>query len=170
MAISRHLSQVRIKDNPREDRMFAVAIRDAKDLFLWIRIRRAPLGDIYYAFPTGRSGREWKKWNPHGSHHKTGHSHHKSFGQKIFPQHRQKPNSEFKGIENLLARPIARNEPRAFGVICDPTEFTSIFEVPVTMLSDEKYKTYIVIDLCEAGGQPILAGARRQNRWAANIR
>jgi len=67
-------------------RMFAVAVRDGGDLFLWISIRRATLGDIYYAFPTGRSGRDWQKWNPHGSHHKDGRSHHKSFKKKYSPR------------------------------------------------------------------------------------
>jgi hypothetical protein len=49
------------------EQMFAVAVRDGNDLFLWIRLRRAASGDLYYMFPTGRSGPEWKKWNPHGS-------------------------------------------------------------------------------------------------------
>jgi hypothetical protein len=30
------------------ERFFAVAIRDGQDLFLWFRVRRASLGDIYY--------------------------------------------------------------------------------------------------------------------------
>jgi hypothetical protein len=76
---------------PRDERMFAVAVRDAEDLFLWIRIRRSPRGDIYYIFPTGRSGPEWEKWDPHGSYHEDGRSHHKSFDQKLFPQQGQKP-------------------------------------------------------------------------------
>src|SRR5262249_6812321 len=31
--------------------------------------RRSRLGDIYYSLTTGRSGPEWKKWDPHGSYH-----------------------------------------------------------------------------------------------------
>jgi hypothetical protein len=32
------------------ERMFAVAVLDEQDLFLWIRIWRARLGDIYPVF------------------------------------------------------------------------------------------------------------------------
>jgi hypothetical protein len=141
---------------PCDERMFAVAIRDAEGLFLWVRIRRSLLGDIYYMFPTGRSGREWKKWNPHGSQHKDGRSHHKSFDRKMFAQQGQKPDSHFKGTENLIARPIARNEPRAFGVICEPAEFAEVMQVPATILSNETYKTYTSIDLTEPG-RPVTA-------------
>ena len=45
------------KKKPAE-RMFAVAIRDGDDLFLWIRLRRSKSGDIYYMFPTGW----WQQW------------------------------------------------------------------------------------------------------------
>jgi hypothetical protein len=71
------------------DRMFAVAVRDGKDLFLWIRIRRAAAGDIYYMFPSGREGDDWKKYNPHGSLHKDGQLHHKGFNKKLSHKHSQ---------------------------------------------------------------------------------
>src|ERR1700680_4932007 len=96
------------------DKMLAVAVRDGADLFLWIRLRRAASG-IYYMIPTGRDDPEWKKWDPHGSQHKDGRFHHKSFGQKIFPVERQKPDSNFKGTAQLITRPISSDEPRAFG-------------------------------------------------------
>ena len=48
------------------ERVFAVAVRDGQDLFLWFRVKRARLGDIYYMIPTGGSGPDWKKWDPHG--------------------------------------------------------------------------------------------------------
>jgi hypothetical protein len=140
----------------RIESMFAVAIRDGKDLFLWFRIRRAIQGDIYYMIPTGRSGAEWKKWNPHGSQHKDGRYHNKSFGQKIFPRQRQKPDSKFKGTETMVIRPTAAHEPRAFGVTCDPAEFLDVMEVPASLLSAETYKTHISIDLTEPGSQPII--------------
>jgi hypothetical protein len=82
----------------------------------------------------GRSGPEWEKWDPHGSYHEDGRSHHKSFDQKLFPQQRQKPDPQFKPTEILIARPLARNEPRAFGEISDPTKFMEIMEVPATIL------------------------------------
>ena len=95
------------------ERMFAVAVRDRNDLFLWTRLRRAAGTDIYYVLPTGREHNpKWKKWNPHGSWHKDGRVHHKSFNKKIFPAERQKPNAEFMGTYNLITRGIASDEPR----------------------------------------------------------
>jgi len=138
------------------DRMFAVAIRDGKDLFLWLRIRRAKLGDIYYAIPTGRPEGEWKRWNPHGSHHKDGRSHHKSFNEKIIAERRQKPDSDFRGTEHLITRPIASDEPRAFGESCDPAKFSDLMELPISMISSKKYETNIAVDLTEPHGEPII--------------
>lgn len=136
------------------ERMFAVAIRDGKDLFLWIRIRRAVGGDVYYMLPTGRQEPGWKKWNPHGSLHKDGHFHHKSFNKKIFSKKGEKPDSNFKGPVNMITRPIALDEPRAFGVICAPTEFSEVMEVPVSILSPKKYETCVSVDLTEPDGPP----------------
>jgi hypothetical protein len=128
--------------------MFAVAVRDGADLFLWIRIRRAASG-IYYVFATGREEEsEWKNWNPHGSYHKNGRFHHKSFDQKPLPQEQhQKPDASFQGTKQMVTRPISSEEPRLVGVICDPTKFDEVMEVPVSMISPKKY---------EPGGQPII--------------
>jgi hypothetical protein len=136
--------------------MFAVAVRDGNDLLLWIRIKRAKAGDIYFMFPTGRKGLVWKRWDPHGSLHKDGNFHHKSFDRKIFPRRRQKPDSYFKGTEQLVTRPIASDEPRAFNVPCDPAKFLDVMEVPVGLLSSKKYETNVSIDVTEPGGQPII--------------
>jgi hypothetical protein len=149
----------------RMDRMFAVAIRDGKDLFLWLRLRRAKLGDIYYAIPTGRSEPERKKWDPHGSHHRDGRTHHKSFDQKTFQQQRQKPDSDFHGTEQLITRPISSDEPRAFGVICDPSKFSEVMEVPISMISSKKYETSIAVDLTEPNGEPIITPGGKILAW-----
>jgi hypothetical protein len=114
------------------DRMFAVAVRDGDELFLWIRLRRAAGTDIYYVVPTGREDeRDWKKWNPHGS---------------------------WQGTYNLITRGLASDEPRAFGVLCDPTKFSEIMEVPVEILSPKHYETYTSVDVSEPGLQPMLMG------------
>jgi hypothetical protein len=136
------------------ERMFAVAVRDGKDLFLWIRIRRSAKRELFYMIPTGRDDDDWKEWNPHGSLHKDGSFHHKSFDQKIFPKKVQKPDPSFKGSLNMITRPIASHEPRAFGVTCDPAKFSEVMEVPVSMLSPKKYETQVSIDVTEPGGPP----------------
>jgi hypothetical protein len=142
------------------ERMFAVAVRDGNDLFLWMRLRRAARNDIYYVLPTGREDDpEWKKWNPHGSWHRDGRLHHKSFNMRMSPAEvRQEPNSELKGTHNLVTRGIASDEPRAFGVTCDPTKFSDVMEIPVGILSPKRYETYTSIDVTEPGMQPRLMG------------
>jgi hypothetical protein len=149
------------KKGSTTERMFAVAVRDGDDLFLWIRIRRSKTGEIFYTFPTGRTDSEWRRWDPHGSLHKDGRFHHKSFNKKIMPSKRQKPDANFKGTEQLVTRPIASDEPRAFNVPCDPTQFSEVMEVPVGQLSSKRYETNVAIDVTEPGGQPIITpGAR----------
>jgi hypothetical protein len=141
------------------ERMFAVAVRDRDDLFLWLRLRRAAGTDIYYVVPTGREqDPKWEKWNPHGSWHKDGRVHHKSFNKKFLPAERQKPNAEFKGTYNLITRGIASDEPRLFGVPCDPTKFSEIIEIPVGILSPKHYETHMSVDVSEPGLQPSLMG------------
>jgi len=136
------------------ERTIGVAVRDGDELFLWIRLRRSIRSEIFYAFPTGRGQLENKKWNPHGSLHKDGRLHHKSFDRKLFRQKYQPPDANFKGSINLISRATASDEPRAFGIICDPAKFSDVMEVEVSKLSSNKYETYISVDLTEPGGPP----------------
>jgi hypothetical protein len=146
------------------DRLFGIAVSDAGDLFLWMRLKRAASGDIYYVLPTGREDDpEWKKWNPHGSWHRDGHLHHKSFDKKLLPaEPRQKPNDEFKGTDQLIMRGLASDEPRAFGVTCDPAKFSEVIEIPVGIPSPKHYETYTSIDVNEPGLQPLLMGGKEE--------
>jgi hypothetical protein len=147
------------------ERMFAVAVRDQNDLFLWTRLRRAAGTDIYYVLPTGREhDPKWKTWDPHGSWHKDGHVHHKSFNKKFFPTKRQKPNAEFKGTYNLITRGIASGEARSFGVRCDQTKFSEVMEIPANILSPKypDYETHMSVDVSEPGLQPLLMGGREK--------
>jgi len=105
-----------------------------------------------------RRGARLEKWNPHGSYH-NGRFHHKSFDQKILPQEQHqkpKPDSSFQGTKQMVTRPISSDEPRLVGVICDPTKFDEVMEVPVSMLSSKKYETNIAVDVTEPGGEPII--------------
>ena len=138
----------------RYDIRFAVAVRDREDLFLWLRLRRAPAGDIYYMIPTARPGPEWKRWNPHGSLHKDGVFHHKSFNRKFDPaQIIQKPDASWKGTKNLVTRPTPARDPRAFGEICVPAEFSEIMEIPVELLNP---RTCVSVDVTDAKRVPTL--------------
>src|SRR6266487_6479657 len=66
--------------------------------------------------------------------------------------------NEFKGTYNLITRGIASDEPRTFGVPCDPTEFSEIMEIPVGILSPKHYETHMSIDVSEPDLQPLLMG------------
>jgi len=145
------------------ERMFAIAVRDSDDLFLWMRLKRAARTDIYYVLPTGREDDpDWKKWDPHGSWHKDGQVHHKSFDRKFHAEKRQKPDSQFKRTRQLILRGIALDEPRAFGVRCDPRKFSEVLTIPVGILSAKRYETYASIDVSEPGLKPILMGGQEE--------
>ncbi len=75
----------------------------------------------------------------------------------MLPQEQhQKPDSNFQGTKQMVTRPISSDEPRLVGVICDPTKFDEVMEVPVSMLSSKKYETNIAVDVTEPGGQAII--------------
>jgi hypothetical protein len=136
-------------------RMFAVAIRDGEDLFLWIRIRRAKDGDVYCMLATAR---EWKKWNPHGSHHESGESHYKSFGKIRRSSRRQKPDANFRGTEDFLTTDIRCDTVREVGRICNPKEFLEVMEVPATLISPKNPReTCVSVQLTEPDGKADIA-------------
>ena len=134
------------------ERNYAVAVSDGSDLFLWIRLRRASGGDIYYIFPHGRAGREEKSWNPHGSLHRDGNLHHKAYACRMGKRGVQMPDASFQGSLHFIQRPTASSEPRGFGVVCDPSDFDEVMEISINALSEKRYGTSIYIDLTDAGG------------------
>lgn len=69
------------------------------------------------------------------------------------PKEHQKPDTNFEGAINLVVRPIAADEPRAFNVGCDPREFSEVMEVPVRLLSRKRYETNVAIDVTAPGGK-----------------
>jgi hypothetical protein len=71
---------------------------------------------------------------------------------------RPSPDAEFKGTHNLITRGISSDEPRLFGVPCDPTKFSEIMAIPVGILSPKHYETHMSVDLSEPGPQPLLMG------------
>ncbi len=145
--------------------MYAVAIRDDQ-LYLYIRIRRTPKGEIFLVYPTGRSKELNREWNPHTSHHASGRVHQKAFGHEYMAHDGQKPDSKFTGVKNLVTRPIAASEPKAFGIICNPTEFADVFEIPVADISPAKNRTNIAVDVTEPGGTPVTTpGSRIIRNW-----
>lgn len=62
----------------------------------------------------------------------------------------------------MIMRGIASDEPRAFGVTCDPTKFSEVVEIPVGILSPKHYETYTSIDVGEPGLQPLLMAGEEE--------
>jgi hypothetical protein len=138
-----------------EDRMFAITILEEERLRLWLRIRRAASGDIYYLLPNQRAEADWKKWNPHGSWHRSGAYHHKSFNHKSMAQQRQKPDWDFAGTENFITLGIASDEIAFLGT-CERSDFAATMEIPSTLLGKRKYETLLSIDLAGGEADPII--------------
>lgn len=132
-------------------RCFAVAVRDGSDLFLFLSVCRTPSGDVYVNFP-----RDCKPdWKPHSSYHASGQHHQKSFGHKAIVRKGPKPDSTFSGAQNVVTTGIAADEPRAIHSPCPAGDFEGVFEIPISDLSRDKYRTMISVDITEPDGQPI---------------
>ncbi len=135
-----------------QKRMYAVAVRDGGDLLLCLSICRAPQGDVYVNIPRDHD----PAWKPHSSYHASGQHHQKSYNQKTHLDHRQRPDGNFTGTHTVVTMPIASNEPRAVGVLCQPADFQDVIEVAASDVRPEKYRTYISVDLTDTVSQPIL--------------
>jgi len=132
-------------------RCFAVAVRDCFDLFLFLTVCRAQKGDVYVNFP-----RENKRgWKPHSSYHASGQHHQKSYGHKILVRKGEKPDLTFTGTQNVVTTGIAADEPRAINSPCQAADFEGVFEIPISDLSTETYRTMISVGITEPNGQPI---------------
>jgi hypothetical protein len=145
-----------------QKRMYAIAVRDGNELFLFLSICRAPQGDVYVNFPRDHK----PNWKPHSSYHASGQHHQKSFGQKTIERHRQKPDANFRSTENVVTTGIASDEPRAINVPCQTSDFQEVFEIPVSELRPERYRTMISVDITEAGGKSIVTPGARVVRQA----
>jgi hypothetical protein len=131
-------------------RCFAVAVRDGSDLFLFLSVCRAQSGDVYVNFP-----RDYKpNWKPHSSYHASGQHHQKSYGHKVLVRKGQKPGSTFSGTQNVVTSGIAADEPRAIHCPCQAAGFEGVFEIPISDLSTDMYRTMISVDISEPNGQP----------------
>jgi hypothetical protein len=139
-----------------QERMFAVAIRDGQDLFLWLRIRRSKRGEVFCMLPTGSEDK--LKWNRHLSYHKNGNVHYKSLGKKRFSLTGQKPDADIRGTTPPFAWDIRSDSLQDFGVICNPKEFCDVMEVPAALISPANPRdTFVSVQLTESDGQADIA-------------
>jgi hypothetical protein len=149
--------------NAPADRMYGLAVRD-EQLYLILRIRRNAHGEIFYMFP--RAGE--KAWDPHGSYHRDGRYHHKSFDHKMTFKQGPKPDANFIGTINFVATSIESGDPQTINVACQAEDFSQVLEIPIAEISEDRdIQTSITIDISEPGGKPnIVPGSRIIQSWA----
>jgi hypothetical protein len=145
----------------KQSHMYAVAVRDGDELFLFCRIRRAVTGDIYVTIP-----RSVPDWSPHVSYHASGQYHVKSYDHPYHVSHWQRPDANFQTTRNMSTMGIAASEPRITNAPCKVEDYTEVFEIPIRDLRPEMHRTMLSVDLTEPSGQPIITPGARILRQA----
>ena len=140
---------------------YAIAIRDGADLWLALWIKRSAKSEYFIFHPTADGN-----WNPHSSLHKDGTFHMKSYDKVMLEPRRKQPPSAVKGTEQLGA--YSGFGPKAVGAICDPADFTGIFEVPQRVLGPRN--GMVTVDLMEpgSGAEPLMHPAEEVSRHCFN--
>ena len=126
---------------------YAVALRDGEDLWLTLWIKRSAKGDFYIFQPRADG-----EWNPHTSYHHNGRVHSKSYDHVALPRQQRQPltGGTFRGCEHLGT--FGGHAPKTIGAICDPADFTGVFEIAPGMVGARHGS--IAVDLVEPGCQP----------------
>jgi hypothetical protein len=143
---SRKVGRMKLQPRPGEYR-YAVAVRQRDRLWLVFWVRRSPKGEFFLFQPRGD-----RDWNPHTSYHLDGMLHLKSRGGVMLPPQRRQPlTGSFRGVEHLGA--YGGHGLEAVGAICDPEDFTGVFEVAPGVLGPRDGT--ITVDLVEPGCEPV---------------
>ncbi len=121
---------------------YAIAIRDGGDLWLALWIKRSMKPEYFIFHPTADGN-----WNPHSSLHKDGTFHLKSHDIVTIPPRHKQPPGSIKGSEDLGA--YGGFAPKAVGAVCEPADFTGVFEAPPGILGPRN--GMVTVDLIEPG-------------------
>lgn len=122
---ARKVGRMKLNVQPGESK-YAVAIRDGEDLWLALWVRRSPKPEFFVFQPCGD-----RDWNPHNSLHTDGTFHVKSHDRAMLRYQRQRPDS-IKESEHLGG--YMGYGPKVAGAVCDPADFTAVFEAPPGIL------------------------------------
>jgi hypothetical protein len=135
---------MKLQPVPGESR-YAVALRDGRDLWLTLWVRRSRKGEFFIMTPRGD-----RDWDPHTSYHLDGTLHMKSFGVTAPPPPKRQPlTGIFRGAEHLGAY---YGHGKGSGAICDPSMFDGIVEVPAGVLGPRHGG--VTVDLVEPHHDP----------------
>jgi hypothetical protein len=152
---ARKVGRMKLKMQPREYR-YALAVRDGNDLWLTLWVRRSPKPEFFVFQPRGDHD-----WNPHASLHADGTFHLKSHGRIMLPPVKRQPPNSIRGSETLGA--YAGHGPKSVGAVCDPQDFTGVFEIGPGVLGPRNGT--VVVDLLEhADSQPLAWPGREVER------
>ena len=140
---ARRVGRMKLKPQPGEYR-YAVAVRDGDALWLTLWIRRSPKPEFFVFQPRGD-----RDWNPHTSLHADGTLHSKSHDVKMLEPMKRQPPASIRGSEHLGA--FGGHSPKSVGAVCDPHDFTAVFEVGPGVLGPRN--GMVTVDLIEPGSR-----------------
>jgi hypothetical protein len=123
-----------------------VEVREDSDLWLTLWVQRSTKGEFFVMVPRKDPG-----WDIHTSYHLDGTLHMKSSGHKRLSKKLQPLTGAFRGTEHLGAK--AGHGPKSVGVVCDPTAFSGVVEVPAGVLGPRHGD--VIVDLVEPGCEPL---------------
>jgi hypothetical protein len=138
-----------------KDTLFAIAVRDGEDLWLFLWIKRSPKGDVYVFWPIDEEVR-----NPHASYHASGRRHYKSFKKAFLPRMLQKPTVVFSGTEQIVTTGIWLQVARVMAKPCRPENYDGgIFEIDASEISPvlQDCRTQVAIDLVSPDAPPLVS-------------
>ena len=145
----------------RQFTTYGVAFRDGVDLFLFLRLRRNPKGEVFVIFPR-------EDLNAHASYHADGTHHVKSSRDKWIIRERSKPATIMEPV-NMLTTSVGAGDPRAINRVCRVEQFTEVFELPVSdLINSGRWGISLSVDIVPAGGHATLAASARvirQKKW-----
>ena len=134
---------------------FAIAVRDAAELWLYLEIKRHRESDVYVFWSYERQRQL------HISYHKDGRWYATSYDDDPRGGHRQqRPDVMLRGSERVVTTPIHLSGVRALNTPCrgarSGDKFTGIFEISADLISPERvqYTTCLAIDIAEPGVTP----------------
>lgn len=148
------------------DTWFAIAVRDATDLWLYLEMKRSHKSDVYVFWPYPQEK------ELHVSYHKDGHWYATSYCHLTGGHLQQKPDATPVGSERVLTTPIYLRGVLALNKPCrrarSRQEYAGILEIRADEISAErvKYTTSLAIDLAEPGASPSVPNIIRRAVFA----
>lgn len=154
--------------------MFAIAVSHPDGaLRLFGTIDRKPAGDVYVNWIVSdqrSAGPGAQAYRPHGSYHASGQRHSKSYNRAAVVSHRQRPDVNFSGSENIETVNADRMADRRLPA-CDPTEYAAVMTFPLDLVTaqPDPRMVYLSVDLVEPGKGPLGYGGREVVLLQQNI-